>query len=91
MDTEEQEDSPKVRSGVSQEILYLTKDDDFDLMASVRENDDVEVQLEVPETAKLEQVQVKLHQEVQQSCKMRDLLDKRLNESIDACKVGKIT
>ena len=53
MDTEEQDDSPKVKSGISQEILYHTKDDAYDLIASARGYNDVEVQFEAPDTTKL--------------------------------------
>ena len=71
--------------------MYLTKDDEYDLIASARDHQDNEVQHDEPDITKLEQVQAKLYQEVQQACKMRDLLDQRLVESIDACRHGQIT
>ena len=91
MSTEEDEfraslqDFAANQGSISQEILYLTRDDDQD-SACVEDG-----QITVTDHSKLETLMAKLHTEVQQDCKMRHNLDKKLSESIEACRHGMIS
>ena len=73
------------QKGVSQEILYLTRDDGDE--ASMTDGEGVgDEQISPADPGKLVTLLIKLHAEVKQDCRMRQNLEKKLNAGIEACK-----